>query len=364
MKTAFVFAGAHKTATTALQQACGDHARELLELGLLFPCSATGYNNIHINHTYLVRECFGLVASRRRRAARGAAAQCREDLLAAWEQMIHSGSNLLIVGEGICLLEVPELQELRLSLESAGYRVKPFFSVRSPDGYLRSVVQQRVKGQSLMLAPDYIPKLRLLGQLQKILATWPDTALMTFEQACASPDGPVGFYLRKLFPSIPSDLVKAMGATRSNPSGSDQAVRLASHIQTLHPRSSVPKQIRARRAFILALFRRLAGEPFRLLPTDLDASSALEQVINQTNQINAILADRVEGFTPYTPTISYGEAPAAWTPEVFESLETLRHLCPDEWIEALNSYISTKHSLESCSPVSSLTPQVDEALLG
>jgi hypothetical protein len=348
MKTAFVFAGAHKTATTALQQACGDHARELLELGMLFPCAVTGYKEVHINHTYLVRECFGLEASRRRRAARGVAAHCSDDLRALWEQMIRSGRNLLIVGEGICLLEVSELQELRSSLESAGYRVKPFFSVRSPDGYLRSVVQQRVKGQSLQLAPDYIPKLRLLGQLQKILATWPDTSLMTFEQACRSEDGPVGFYLRKLFPSIPSALVKAMGATRSNPSGSDQAVRLASHIQTLHPRSSVPKQLRARRKFILALFRRLAGEPFRLLPTDLEASSTLDQVVNQTIQINSILAERVEGFTPYTPAISYGKEPAAWTPEVFESLEALRHLCPDEWIETLDGYISAKRSLESC----------------
>ena len=58
LKTAFVFAGAHKTASTALQHACHDHATELFQLGVLYPCSVTGYKDVHVNHSNLVRDCF------------------------------------------------------------------------------------------------------------------------------------------------------------------------------------------------------------------------------------------------------------------------------------------------------------------
>lgn len=341
VKTAFVFAGAHKTATTALQQACLQHATDLVGFGLLFPCSASGYHGIPANHTAIIRECFGSKAWARKMAKRGYSAQPQHEVVAAWNQVLQSEHNLLIVAEGICQLELAELHDLRESLESAGYLVRPFFSIRNPDTYLRSVVQQKVKGQAFSLSPDRCINIGLLSHLEKILAAWSDTQLLTFEQACQSIDGPVGFYLRQLSPSLPIALIQAMGGMRSNPSGTDQAVRLASHLHSLHPRSSAPLKGREQRAFILALFRRLDGEPFRLLSTDLDGSNALDQVKSQTKRINEILSEKVEGFVPYDPTITYGEKPAPWTPEVFKSLDQLKHLCPDEWTETLDCYIKT-----------------------
>lgn len=342
VKTAFVFAGAHKTATTALQQACQQHVDDLLDCGLLFPCPASGYSNIPVNHTSIIRECFGAKAWGRKMAVRGYSAQPLHEVVAAWNQVLASNQNLLIVAEGICHLKSPELHELRGSFESAGYQVRPFFSIRNPDSYLRSVVQQKVKGQALALAPDRCINIGLLTQLEKLLSAWPDTQLMTFEQACESEDGPVGFYLRQLSPSLPIALVKAMGGMRSNPSGTDQAVRLASHLHALHPRGSSPQKFREQRAFILALFRRLTGDPFRLLTTDLDGTYALAQVESQTSGINQILAEKIKHFRPYKPIISYGKESAPWTPEVFQSIEELRRLCPDDWAETLSDYIVSK----------------------
>jgi hypothetical protein len=346
-KIAFVFAGAHKTATTALQQACFGYSGDLLKSNILFPSFATGYKQVTPNHTYLIRACFGADSWSRKRLSRNGS-KGRSDLSGSWTQVISSSNNLLLIGEGTCTLDSSELLVMRASLESAGYEVKPFFCVRSPSSYLRSVVQQRVKGQFLILSPDCAPNIKLLGQLQKLLAAWPDTTLLTFEQACDSEGGPVEFYLRHLFPPLPVDLLKSMAVVHSNPSGSDQAVRLASYLHASHPRSTVPHQIKARRAFILALFRRLAGDPFRLLPTDLDAALALEEVRNQTLQINEILADRVDEFVPYSEHISYGAEPAPWNSEVFQSLKELLPLCPVEWIDALNAYVAAAYPQMTC----------------
>jgi hypothetical protein len=345
-KTAFVFAGAHKTASSALQHACQAHARDLLDIGILYPCPASGFPEVPPNHSFPARDAFSPERWARKIPLRDVRSATRETARELWNLVLSSDSDLLIVAEGICLLPVAGLRDLRTSLERAGYKVKPFFSLRSPASFLRSVIQQQVKGQELTLSNSRQVKLQLYPRLATILTAWPDTTLMAFEKACRSDDGPVGYYLRHLLPWLPSELVSGISITRSsasgNASGTDQAVRLASYLNSIDSNASIHRQTAAQRAFLLRLFRKLAGDPFKLLKTDLDYPSAIEQVADQTKKINDILLDRIANFIPYQPQIEFADAPASWTPEVFSSLDDLLHLCPAEWKEPLNEYIDPR----------------------
>lgn len=329
-KILHLFAGAHKTATTALQIAACQHAASLQKHGILYPCEATlPGSGIPANHSALIANLFEQ-EPRRDKRRQTLQPQC-DNSLQRWHTMLASESDLLVVAESTGRLSSRGLQELASSVADHGFVLKTYYTVTQPSRYFYSTLQQRIKHcrSCYCLNPGLRQPLRLAERFARVVDNLPNTEILRFETACAQSGGPTPYYLRAVMADRDPELLAAVAGTHANRSGCDQAVRFCSWLNERGQEGESAMEHEARIRFVLHLFRTLKGSPFRPMSSDVDNAWTAAEVERQTVLVNAVLSSRQPGGTSYTNDLEWSASSAPWTEDLCSQFEQILEQCPD-----------------------------------
>lgn len=230
-----LLAGLHKTATTSIQQTCAANLPLLRAAGLDYPF-AQFHGKWESNHTRLVNALF-----RREPNKHGLQSQLtvddalvpgsQEQLRESFAATISDAQRLVLVAEGVSVLDEAELQVMRDWFEQRGWQLRVMCHVRHICGWFNSMVAQRVTGSSRMTVGAAIEEFRshgsiIRGRIERLRKVFPDAEFYSHERAVQHAQGPVGFFFQNIGLPAPPQLQ----FVRANEGRSDCATRVLSII--------------------------------------------------------------------------------------------------------------------------------------
>ncbi len=277
-KEVILFVGLHKTATSSIQKTCAKNGKMLFDAGLYYPIITWDGTRL-ANHTRIFNSMFKHAPGRRGFGNQFAleddsnVLRDRKNLRAAFSAALKDAPTILVVAEGISLLGVEELRDIREWFDRQGRRVRVICHVRHLSSWINSMVSQRVTSPfrlSIEAAADEF--VRYTGgfvrpRIENIRAVFPDAEFYSHERAVEHARGPAGFFLETAGLKVGPD-VKFV---RANEGRSDCATRLMSVVNErfgFFNARGLPSPHALDKADALNAMVRIKGRKFTLRPNE------------------------------------------------------------------------------------------------
>ena len=316
--------GLPKTATTSIQATCARNEERLSQHGWQYPVFHLDERRI-TNHTIPL---VGLVDDNNHVAIRWGVdpVEARQDYDRQIREFVSRDDlrHTLLSAEGVSEWDLKRLPALHQYLQGLSCRLRLVAVVRDPMEWIQSLVQQYVKMGRVLETLDFGNmavnlKNRFL-RLERVFGD--DLTVLDFEKLKAHPQGVVGGFLHDI--GFSDELLGRMKFIRVNESWSDEAIRMASHINRELPLYDGNALTAGRSDKDLHCLEKLPGEKFRLSPDQY--ADALEHM----TPVGQWLQDR------YGIIIKAGqaEAPADWSDEAVGGLAPVLDKLPSPELQA------------------------------
>lgn len=245
-KVCYLHVGLHKTASTSFQQTCANNADALKQAGINYPifeCEAANKLKIQ-NHSIPIFSLFvNNPADYHVNKRWGVSEQIDKVNSSYMEQLerhLELSSNILISGEDISMLGEQAIERLIQTVEKYGYEIKATALIRSPYSMTCSQLQETIKGgkyNNLISLNDSVSsqesiqingRANVVKKLKSIFCK--RITFSSYERACSSQCGPVGYLLREYLNQDP----KAYKYSRSNDSYYNLTVRFQNELNKIN----------------------------------------------------------------------------------------------------------------------------------
>ena len=240
MKTCYFHVGFHKTATTSLQQICGENRDLFRESGILYPKFAyPKEKGNRWNHSGPISQIYkrGKVKESKTEASSNERTKNRSFNQKSFLKALRQDRNLLLSGEALSCW--PKEQYIRLldDLDTFGYSVKALALVRSPYSFACSAIQEtlksgryhplvgingphKIKGRGIQRIPNRSEEIKIL---QEVFGS--SINFQPFSKAISHPQGPVAFCLEELGLPISWSSLRQASSFDSNQSLNNRQAR-------------------------------------------------------------------------------------------------------------------------------------------
>ena len=217
-KTCYLHVGFPKTSSTSFQRTCANNIEKLDKQGITYPCFKFDGKEWY-NHSLILRTLFSEEPEKIHKNIILGYDINMSDMISKCEDQFKNLSkksqNILLSGEGVSIMDKNSLSNLKRKLESYGYNLKVAAFVRHPYGHLCSNIQEKIKAGwyiNLISLNNTVPstfntkwysKVNNIRDLKSIFGA--DIKFYSFDEACLTPYGPVGFLFGKFLNQEPSN---------------------------------------------------------------------------------------------------------------------------------------------------------------
>ena len=314
-KVCYLHVGLHKTASSSFQATCAKNKDLLQKSGLIYPifsCEVAKKKRIK-NHSFPIKSLFtenpADFGHNKKWGVSGDIDEVNSSYESQLTSYLASAGNLIISGEEISKLSSNEMRKFRDKIKSYDYKIKVVALVRSPYEAICSAIQQQIKGGSyikLISLNDCVPnsyetprfrKLRILKNIESVFGE--ALSLYSFDHACASSYGPVGFLLKKFLGQNPAKFKYV----RTNESMSNLSVRISNEFNKINPCFVDGEYNRKFQKFPLSLDKELSFSG-KFLLTELEYELVEEQIKDEIRGLIASFGlDFSDSLLKFSPPI-------------------------------------------------------------
>jgi len=195
MKKLYLHMGFHKTATSSFQATCKANVSRLGAQGVSYPLfnsEQIKQSNIE-NHSIPIFSVFTEhpeIYHMNIRWKVGDIEGLNDDYLVELERNLLLDKDIIISGEGISLLTIQALSDLKRFIEKFNFLIVPLVVVKSPYEFHCSQTQQLVKSGTETSLVNFASQINKIKVIRKV---FPNTEFIPFEKTCEHKLGPVGF---------------------------------------------------------------------------------------------------------------------------------------------------------------------------
>lgn len=328
-KELILYAGLHKTASSSIQRTCGKNRTQLARAGFTFPLTPT-QGKLGTNHTAALVCMFKREPTRYGRLNQFDLGndefmlKLKEDLRQAMANALPSvRGKLLLVAEGVSVLPLEELLELKQWFLDHGFETRLVCHIRHLSGWINSMISQRVTGPMRMTIEEAVREFAQYGgivrpSIENIRSAFPDAQFYSHETAIAHPRGPVGFFLEHAgvagegFEYLSVNAGKSDLATRALSLVNEKFGKFDNRCQDNPQFFGVQEQMR--------VFRSLVGPKFRLRRQEV------EPILPALEAENRWLG---KSFGPgfHDPSLRFDDCRVQWPPETLDRLRQVSQAC-------------------------------------
>ncbi|WP_237063460.1 hypothetical protein [Microbulbifer zhoushanensis] len=286
MKEVIVHVGLHKTATSTIQSTLARNADCMLsKTGYKYPVFNLDGRTIE-NHSIPIYSLFSESPSTYHINVRWDVdvQEVNKEYRRQLDECLERHEKLIFSGEDISILSERSLAKFRDYLSNFGFRVRVISFVRRPYSFLCSMLQQNIKGGQESLSKISVPKASLL--IRNLKGIFPEIEFYSFERACQSSFGPVGFFLEL----IAAEQATYINTVNANEGLGDETVRLINYINSQYP-SIVDGKLNPLRDDIHHFNSELDFDDRKFLLSDDELQAVRAELEEENNALRDMLGD-------------------------------------------------------------------------